>query len=60
MSSKDFCDDCNKELKLYHKVRLWIWGDHSLRDKDFCFDCFAKHWKPIQEKFSVYKSTKSI
>lgn len=53
MSTKHFCDDCEKELKFERLIRFHTFNNHPLREIEMCYDCFDKHWKPLQKKFSI-------
>lgn len=53
MTAKHFCDDCRKEAKMEKLIKFWLLRDHPLENTEFCFDYFAKHWKPVTKKFSL-------
>ena len=53
MSSKDFCDECLKEIKWDNHIGFSVSFEHPLRDLEFCNDCFSKHWKPGSKRFSL-------
>ncbi len=53
MSMIHICDDCNKKTPSDKSIKFYFAYDHPLSKYEFCYDCFAKHWKPISKKFSL-------
>lgn len=50
MSTKHFCDDCDKEFQIQYKVQVRFYVPRFI-DFEMCYTCFNKHWKPIKKKF---------
>lgn len=53
MATKYFCDDCGKELDALASIDIFVNYVSPFSPMRMCYDCFDKHWKPVNKKFSL-------
>jgi hypothetical protein len=52
MSSKTFCDECEKEIGGRKYVQVWNYTE-GFNIKHYCLDCFKRHWKETKKRGKI-------